>query len=79
MEEIAVEAKGKWAISEVAVAHRVGKLMIGDVAVSIAVSAPHRAPALEACRYVIDRLKEDVPIWKKETGLNGEEWWGKGP
>ena len=69
----------KWDIEEVSIVHRVGHLDIGDVAVSIAVTAAHRAPALEACRYVIDRLKEDVPIWKREQGANGETWWGKGP
>ena len=79
MAEIAAEASDKWDIEEVSIVHRVGHLDIGDVAVSIAVTAAHRAPALEACRYVIDRLKEDVPIWKREQGVDGETWWGKGP
>ena len=79
MTEIGDEAKAKWEIDRVAIVHRTGHLAVGDVAVSIAVLAAHRAPALEACRYVIDRLKEDVPIWKKETATDGTSWWGKGP
>jgi molybdopterin synthase catalytic subunit len=62
-----------------AVEHRVGRLEIGDVAVVIAAAAPHRAEAFTACRAMIDRLKERVPIWKKEIGTAGEEWVGLGP
>jgi MoaE-MoaD fusion protein len=62
-----------------AVEHRVGRLEIGDVAVVIAAAAPHRAEAFTACRALIDRLKERVPIWKKEVGTAGEEWVGLGP
>jgi molybdopterin synthase catalytic subunit len=62
-----------------AVEHRVGRLEIGDVAVVIAAAAPHRAEAFTACRALIDRLKERVPIWKKEIGTHGEEWVGLGP
>jgi molybdopterin synthase catalytic subunit len=62
-----------------AVEHRVGRLEIGDVAVVIAAAAPHRAEAFTACRALIDRLKERVPIWKKEIGTGGEEWIGLGP
>ena len=63
----------------VAIVHRVGKLAVGDLAVVIAASAPHRAAAFEACRAAIDRLKESVPIWKKEIADDGEEWIGLGP
>jgi len=63
----------------VAIVHRVGKLAVGDVAVVIAASAPHRAAAFDACRAAIDRLKESVPIWKKEIAEDGEEWIGLGP
>ena len=56
------------------IVHRVGRLEIGEISVLVAVSSPHRAEAFEACRYAIDRLKEVVPIWKKEVGENGEEW-----
>jgi molybdopterin converting factor subunit 1 len=62
-----------------AVEHRVGRLEVGDVAVVIAAAAPHRAEAFAACRQMIDRLKERVPIWKKEVGDDGAEWIGLGP
>lgn len=63
----------------VAVEHRSGALVVGDVAVAIAAAAPHRAEAFTACRALIDRLKERTPIWKKEIGPDGEEWVGLGP
>jgi MoaE-MoaD fusion protein len=63
----------------VAIVHRVGALAVGDIAVVIAASAPHRAAAFDACRAAIDRLKESVPIWKKEIADDGEEWIGLGP
>ena len=78
MRRIEAEVRGRWPILDVAIVHRTGRVDIGGVAVSIAVSAIHRAEALEACRYVIDRMKQDVPIWKKETGPRGEEWWSEG-
>lgn len=62
-----------------AVEHRVGNLAIGDVAVVIAAAAPHRAEAFTACRAMIDRLKDRVPIWKKEFGVDGAQWVGLGP
>ena len=62
-----------------AVEHRVGRLAIGDIAVVIAAAAPHRAEAFAACRAMIDRLKERVPIWKKEIAEDGAEWIGLGP
>jgi molybdopterin synthase catalytic subunit len=65
--------------TRLAVEHRVGTLAIGDVAVVIAAAAPHRAEAFTACRAMIDRLKESVPIWKKEVGTSGETWVGLGP
>ena len=71
---IADEAREKWPGTRVAIAHRVGTLVPGDLAVVIAVSAPHRKEAFRACEYVIDRLKEDVPIWKKETFVDGAVW-----
>jgi molybdopterin synthase catalytic subunit/molybdopterin converting factor small subunit len=76
MRRIIAEAKARWPVQAVAIQHRVGRLQIGDDAVAIAVSCPHRAEAFEACRYLIDRLKEVVPIWKKERGEGGEEWVG---
>jgi molybdopterin synthase catalytic subunit len=65
--------------ARVAIVHRVGKLAVGELAVVIAASAPHRAAAFDACRAAIDRLKESVPIWKKEIAEDGEEWIGLGP
>lgn len=63
----------------VAIVHRTGVLQVGEIAVVIAASAPHRAQAFDACREAIDRLKEEVPIWKKEVSDTGEEWIGTGP
>ena len=60
----------------VGVVHRLGHLVVGDVSIAIVCSAPHRAEAYEASRAVIDRVKETVPIWKKERGPDGEEWVG---
>lgn len=65
--------------ARVAIVHRLGKLTVGEAAVVIAASAPHRAQAFDACRAAIDRLKESVPIWKKEIADDGEEWVGLGP
>jgi len=74
MREIAAEARAKFAIDRVAVAHRLGRLEIGETSVFIAVSAPHRAAAFDACRYTIDTLKRSVPIWKKEYFEDGAVW-----
>jgi molybdopterin synthase catalytic subunit len=63
----------------VAVEHATGALQVGDLAVTIAAAAPHRAEAFSACRALIDRLKERAPIWKKEIGPDGAEWVGLGP
>jgi len=74
MREIADEIRRKWKVDEIAMVHRIGHLEVGEVSVAIAVSAPHRHQALAACAYAIDRLKETVPIWKKEVWTDGEEW-----
>jgi molybdopterin synthase catalytic subunit len=71
---IIVEAEKRWAVDRVAVAHRIGRLEIGEASIIIVVATPHRAEAFEACRYIIDTLKTTVPIWKKEVATNGEEW-----
>lgn len=76
--ECADEAKARWETVVVAIHHRYGRLEIGECAVVIAVSSPHRAAAFEACAYIIDRLKETVPIWKKEVSPDGDEWVGMG-
>jgi len=74
MAEIGAEVKERWDIENIAILHRVGRLEIGETSVLIAVGSPHRRQAFEACRYAIDRLKERVPIWKKEVGEDGESW-----
>jgi molybdopterin synthase catalytic subunit len=68
------DAQQRWGIERVAVAHRFGRLEIGETSVIIVVATPHRGEAFEACRYIIDTLKTTVPIWKKEVATNGEEW-----
>jgi molybdopterin synthase catalytic subunit len=71
---IVAEAQQRWGVERVAVAHRFGRLQIGEASVIIVVAAPHRGEAFDACRYIIDMLKTTVPIWKKEVATNGEEW-----
>lgn len=76
--EIAGEAREQMGIGRVAVVHRVGELAIGDVAVAIAVSTPHRAEAYEASRYVIEEIKRRLPVWKKERYRGGDAAWVSG-
>jgi molybdopterin synthase catalytic subunit len=78
LREIAAEVVEKWSLAKVAILHRTGELGIGDVSVVVACSAPHRAEAFEACRHAIERLKHDVPIWKKESLASGEAHWVMG-
>jgi molybdopterin synthase catalytic subunit len=73
--ELEREARSRWPLIEVAIVHRLGHLELGDVSVAIAVSTPHRDAAFEAGRYLIDRLKEIVPIWKKENWADGTTEW----
>lgn len=79
MTRLCDEIEAEIAGTQLAVEHRVGRLEIGEVAVVIAAAAPHRAEAFTACRAMIDRLKDRVPIWKKEVGEDGAEWVGLGP
>ena len=74
MQKIAEEALRKWPVEKIAFHHRTGTCGIGDIAVIIALSTPHRAEGFEACQYCIDSLKKTVPIWKKEFFEDGEEW-----
>jgi molybdopterin synthase catalytic subunit len=74
MREIAEQLHRRYAIDQVALVHRLGRLEIGETSVLVAVSAAHRAAALEACRYAIDTLKKTVPIWKKEHFADGAVW-----
>ena len=79
MAEIAAEIEGRIEGTRVAIHHRIGRLSIGEAAVVIAASAPHRAEAFEACRDAIEALKREVPIWKRETSVDGQSWFGRGP
>jgi len=74
MRKIAGEIAEKWPEARVAMAHRTGRLEIGEASVVVSVSCPHRAEAIDACRWGIDRLKESVPIWKKEHATDGTYW-----
>jgi len=78
MERIAGELQKRHDVIDVAIHHRVGPVEIGETSVVIAVSAPHRAAAFDACREAIDTLKRTVPLWKKELYVGGEEWIGQG-
>ena len=78
MAKLAADLKSRHDLCEVAIHHRVGRVDIGETSVVIAVSAPHRAAALAACREAIDELKVSVPLWKKEFYEGGEEWIGRG-
>ena len=74
MKEIAAQIHEKFAIHRVVIVHRLGRLEIGETSVFIAVSAPHRGAAFDACRFAIDTLKRTVPIWKKEYLADGAIW-----
>jgi len=76
MREIATEIRERWPVDQIAIQHRTGRLEVGEASVAIAVGAPHRREALEACAYAIERLKQVVPIWKKEVWTDGAEWIG---
>ena len=76
MEQIGDEIRERWGIGHVAIAHRVGSLAVGEASVVISVASAHRDAAFEACRYAIERIKEIVPIWKKEHYADGATWLG---
>lgn len=76
LQQVIDEACERWPVQAMAIQHRLGRLEIGDDAVVIAVACPHRAEAFAACRYAIDRIKEIVPIWKKEFSPDGAVWVG---
>ncbi len=75
LEELETEARGRWPLVECAVVHRLGHLPVGETSVAIAVSAAHRQAAFEAGRWLIDRVKEVVPIWKRENYADGASGW----
>jgi len=74
MKQLAADAMQRFAVRDVAMIHRLGRLTVGESSVLIAVASAHRAAAFEACRWLIDTLKQTVPIWKKETFADGVVW-----
>lgn len=75
MAQIEAETRERWPVGDMVLVHRLGHLEIGQISVVVAVSCPHRAQAFAACHYAIDRLKEIVPIWKKENWADGTSEW----
>ncbi len=75
LRELEAEARSRWPVIEAGIVHRLGHLELGDVSVAVAVSCPHRHQAFDAGRFLIDRLKEVVPIWKKENWSDGSTEW----
>jgi molybdopterin synthase catalytic subunit len=76
--ELAAEVRDRWSVRRIALLHRTGELGVGEISVVVAVSAAHRAEAFDACRHAIERLKHDVPIWKKESLVTGDAHWVRG-
>jgi molybdopterin synthase catalytic subunit len=75
MEKVGTEIATRWpAVTGIAIAHRVGRVEVGEASIAVAVSAPHRREALAACAHAIDRLKATLPVWKKEVFTDGSEW-----
>lgn len=79
LQQIANEALSRWEIEAIHIVHRVGQLAVGEVSVLVAVAAPHRGAAFDACEFCIDTLKERAPIWKKERFEDGESRWVSHP
>lgn len=75
LREIEADVRRRWPVGDVAIVHRLGRLEVGEISVAVAVSCPHRAAAFDACRHAIERLKEIVPIWKREHGPDGASEW----
>jgi molybdopterin synthase catalytic subunit len=74
MREVADEVRAKFPIAVIGVLHRIGRLEIGETSLLVAVSSGHRKEAFEACHYAVDRIKQIVPVWKKEVWTDGSEW-----
>jgi molybdopterin synthase catalytic subunit len=74
MREVAAEVRAKFPVAEVGAMHRTGRLEIGETSLLAAVSSDHRSEAFEACHYAVDRIKQIVPVWKKEVWEDGSEW-----
>jgi molybdopterin synthase catalytic subunit len=79
MEKIVADALARWPVTGVSLAHRLGRLAISETSVAVLVTSAHRKEAFEACRYVIDTVKSQVPIWKKELYEDGSAWVGATP
>jgi molybdopterin synthase catalytic subunit len=75
LQRLVATARQQWPVTKVAVLHRLGRVAVGEPSVVIAVSTPHRADAFDACRFLIDELKRDVPIWKREAWDDGSASW----
>ena len=73
--QLIIQARQKWAVDEIRILHRVGYLKIGETAVAIAVSSAHRDEAFECCRFLIEHIKKEVPIWKKQSFVDGTSEW----
>jgi molybdopterin synthase catalytic subunit len=78
LRDLAARARARWPVGRVALLHRTGRVGVGEASVLVAVSTPHRADAFDACRWLIDTLKAEVPIWKKEIWAGGAETWVRG-
>ena len=76
LEEIGAEIEERWDVREVSIVHRIGRVEPGEASVAIVVAAPRRGPAFEASRYAIERIKETVPLWKREVWSDGYVWVG---
>ena len=74
MRQVADEVRARYAIAGIGALHRIGRLEIGETSLLVAVSSAHRVAAFEACHFAVDRIKQVVPIWKKEVWDDGEEW-----
>lgn len=76
LHQIAEEVRERWAIEDISIAHRVGKLGIGEISLVVAIASPHRQEAFEASQHILNQIKAVVPIWKKEVFQGGEAWIG---
>ncbi len=74
MRQLAGEIEEQWGISDVAILHRTGRLEIGETSLVVVLAAPHRKEAFEACHHLVDRIKQVLPVWKKEVAEDGESW-----
>lgn len=74
MREVADEVRARFPITDIGILHRTGRLEIGETSLLVAVSSGHRAEAFDACHYAVDRIKQVVPVWKKEVWTDGSEW-----